>query len=407
MAYACASLPPGSRGLGYVALHLWLSALMIGAWATGGPSESDQRWTVAAGVLARLLLLLAPSFTTHDVQRYLWDGRVLLEGLDPYRIPAGAPELAALRQTWPTPSEHLAYPTLYPPGALFLFSALALLGPSGGAWAWKLVATLASVATVLVCWRLARERGQARHLSLVALSPLLLLEAGVGAHVDVLAGLFVSCALLLFQRRSHLWSGAAIGAAALVKLFPLSLVLPLALASEGRQRWRLLGAAALVFGAGYAAPLSLGILPPGSLPMFLERWRFGSPVFSLLSAALGVHGLYVAGALVVLGLAAVASWGRRQAWPSRASAALALPVALSPVVFPWYLASLVPTLAAAPSAVWVAWATAAPLTYEVIDQFDARGTWEPSSWPLWAIAAAVAIGAWLSLRSLRAPVSAR
>ena len=90
-----------------------------------------------------------------------------------------------------------------------------------------------------------------------------------------------------------------------------------------------------------------------------------------------------------LSLVAVTAWSAGAVGMRRA---LAIPLLISPVVFPWYLVPLVPLIALRPSGFWIAWATAVPLTYEVIDRFDSVGTWQPASWQLWIIGASCCLG---------------
>jgi hypothetical protein len=88
-----------------MALHFVLTAFMLGAWMTARTGVGS-RGTTTAGVLARLSVSFVAPFTTHDVSRHLRDGRVLLEGYDPYRLAPDAEALVALRAYWPTPAEH-------------------------------------------------------------------------------------------------------------------------------------------------------------------------------------------------------------------------------------------------------------------------------------------------------------
>ena len=185
-AHLVPALPPERRGQAYIALHLLLTVLMLGVWGTGSGSVSGAyRSTLVAGVLARVVLLGVPTFTTTDVERYLWDGRVLLAGHDPYQLAPDAAELSGLRATWPTPPEHAGYPTIYPPGALLLFAVAAWSGTAYCAIVWKLLVTAASLVMLWTLGTLARERKVDRHMPLVALSPLLILEGGVGSVTAV------------------------------------------------------------------------------------------------------------------------------------------------------------------------------------------------------------------------------
>ena len=334
--YAVAGAPDGVRGAGIIAVHLGVTCTMLLAWwlARRGAGWS---WILGTGAAARLVLAPAPSFTTHDVDRYLWDGRVVLEGLDPYGVSPNDEEVAHLRRDWPVAPEHAAYVTLYPPGALLLFAACARFGPDVAPVAWKVVATLASLVLLFMVSMLLRVLGRKRHLALVALSPLLLLEGGVGAHVDLVAACALCTGLWFWARERRGLAGAALAAGALFKPTPALAWFPL-VAAGGAQRARLamLGGAAGLGLAGYGAALLLGLAPVGSLGVFFAHWRFGSPVGALLSDLPAV-----AVALAIAMLGAATWWGRRAPWPA-AMLALSAPLLVSPVVFPWYLAGVVP-----------------------------------------------------------------
>jgi rSAM/selenodomain-associated transferase 2 len=392
-AHLVAAAPPAERGARYVALHLVLSVLMLGSWATAGRAGPRAcTWTLAAGVLARLALLGVPAFTSTDVVRYLWDGRVALAGLDPWRLSPGDPALAALAHTWPVPPTHTELTTIYPPGAMALFALAAATGADRAPAAWQLATTLASIATLAFVARLLEARSAGRHLPLAALSPLLVLEPGVGRHLDVFSALAVAGALALVERPAP--AGAALGAGAITKLLPGLAVVPLAAARGGRAGVRLTAAALAVAGLGYGAALALGLRPLGDVRTFFAGSRFGSPLFTLLEAGLGPAGAaIVAAVLAALALGLAARVARAGHVVAGVGVALAAPLVPGPVVFPWYLLSLVPVVALAPSATLVAWLTAAPLTYETNDRVALTGEWAPAVWPLWAIGAAWVAGA--------------
>lgn len=384
--YLIGVAPAGAHAAYGIALRFLLVLLMFGAWATSrGGTEKEHRWTLLAGIAARLLVAPIAVTMTHDVQRYLWDGAVFWSGLDPYRLAPAAPEVAALRTIWPTPPEHVAYSTIYPPGAVFLFGAATSLGPAWAPWVWKLFIVAASLGTLRLGARALEQLGLSRHLPLLAFSPLLVMETATGAHLDMVCALAVAAGLHLGARGKAASAGAVLGAGALVKFLPLLALLPLAARFEGRQARRLFASAAAVVCVGYGAALLLGLRPLGSLPVFFERWRFGSPTFSALAAVLGdaqaLRLMPLVAGTVLLGAMRLARWD----WRSAVALAVAAPLVASPVVFPWYLAPIVPAVALAPSAFALAWATTIPLTNEVIDRWQTTGIWEPASWPLWVI----------------------
>lgn len=424
LASAVAAAPLAWRGWAYLALHGLLSLLMLAAWLSlhqlrlyqaecvaAAPVMPDTRlklppplaqgllWVLIAGVLCRLLLLEVPAFTTHDVQRYLWDGAVALSGLDPYRVAPDSAAALPLRRFWPTPGEHAAYPTLYPPAALALFSFSALAGPIAGLWLWKALVTAASITTLLIAYRWLVRRGTAQYLPLLALSPLLLLETGIGAHVDGFSALAVVAALSAFEAGRRGRVGVWIGLGALVKLLPLVLLLPLCVAASARREWRKAGViastAVATLGLGYGLALLLHLQPIGSIGLLFQRWRFGSPLYAGLEASFSAPVaayLAMAALLILLLLCAWRAWANRGSdIASAVQLALAAPLLVSPVTFPWYLCALLPAILMRPRWALLVWLSVAPLTYEVLNAFDSTGVWAPALWPLWVIATCVAV----------------
>ena len=74
---------------------LWLLAVAI---VRRGRLPPRTIWLVlGVAVAMRLLTLTAPPMLSSDVYRYVWDGRVQLAGINPYRYLPAADELAFLR----------------------------------------------------------------------------------------------------------------------------------------------------------------------------------------------------------------------------------------------------------------------------------------------------------------------
>lgn len=390
LAYRIGDLAPAHTGSVYIGFHVMMTVAMLGAWALGG--EDRARLTLATGLIARLILIAAPMASSNDAERYLWDGAVVLAGLDPYAIAPADPQAAALRATWATPPEHAAYSTLYPPGALTMFALSALAGPAGGIWLWKAIAGAAGIATLLVTDRVLQRLKLRRHLPLVALSPILVLETGIGAHLDIFVALSIAVATLAFIAKRPVCVGIVLGLGAIVKLLPGAALLVFAIAAGRRDGARMVGAATVTVAATYGLACAIGWRPPGTLPVFFEKWRNGSPLFTLLEATLpGPLVLAVLAALAVALMTLAVGLARSRPLLA-AQLALATPLLLSPVAFPWYLGALIPLAAAAPSAVVIAWISTAPLVYEVRDRFVSDGIWMPALWPLFAIGVAWLVG---------------
>lgn len=388
--YILPAAPAAQSGSYYVAIHLALTGLMFALWRA---KEVDIKMLLLAGLCLRIILIPAPIFSSNDSERYLWDGAVVLAGLDPYITAPNMPEAADLRALWPTPEEHGAYPTLYPPGALALFALSALAGPVKGIWLWKFLASIAGLLSLLIGYDLLKRRGLLRHLPLIALSPLLLLETGVGAHLDSFCVLAVVTALALCDREKFILAGLIIGWSASLKFLPAIMTGPLIFYLRPTAALKLLASALISFIAIYALAIASGFQAIGILPVFFEKWRNGAPFYNALEYIFSPESLlWVIGTIAILMFALAAYLARQGRIMLALMITFAAPLVLSPVVFPWYLCVLVPLAALRPSAAILAWVSAAPLGYIVLNNWLSQGVWQPAEWPLWCIAVAVILG---------------
>lgn len=131
-------------------------------------------WGVA--VTVRLVLLFqAPG---DDIYRYVWEGRILHAGWNPYLYPPDAEVLVPLRDGLWHSVQHKTFTAIYPPLAQWMMSGLATI------WAapifFKLVFALADLA---VAGLLARRFGFRRAL-LYAWNPLVIYSFSGGGHYD-------------------------------------------------------------------------------------------------------------------------------------------------------------------------------------------------------------------------------
>lgn len=390
------------RGL-CLAGGLYLFAVGIVSRARGHLSKRclELVWVVA--VVGRLLPVLSPPLLETDPFRYLWDGAVWSQGVNPYRYaplevrlyPTGRtrhlyderesaelerlvelarePEMARLLET----INHPGVPTVYPPLAQVVFRFSNGVAP-GNLYMLKLLIAGVDLAVLWVLALLLRHLGRGEGWALVyGWCPLLFKEYAGSAHYDSLATLFLLASLLALLRGFRGRAGALLGMGFLGKIFPLMVLLVLP-RRYGRRGY---GAAALVVLGGYL-PFLLGgaRIFEGTL-VFGARWVRNASLYALARVpflswdqapreiplpALGdwtpapipLDSVLMAKVLLVpvglLGLALLA--GRRaetdQEVVARAWAGLTLFWVLSPVGNPWYLGWVLPLAALVGDLAW-------------------------------------------------------
>lgn len=319
---------------------VWV-AVMGGVWVVFGlgvwllrrtPPRTAAVLTLLGAVALPLAAGFAPPRSSDDLYRYLWDGRVQTSGVDPYRYVPASPELVHLRDDflWPQQSAwcepevpgHLAagcslinrpaVRTIYPPAAQAYFTAVSLLSPNGSRERPIQLASVLFALSTTVLLLLTRPALAA----LWAWCPLVALEAGNNAHLDVVA-VFLTIAALIVAARAKTWRGTASGAVLLGLAIATKFVPALAGGSLLRRRPLTLVAATAATVALLYLPHVLAVGPKvlGFLPEYLRAEGYGSGTrFALLALILPPRVAVIVAGLVLL---ATAAWVILRADPDR------------------------------------------------------------------------------------------
>jgi MFS family permease len=366
------------------------------------------RWGVVLIVVGGISLPLAAGFaggdqrgifgpprSSDDLYRYVWDGRVQAAGVDPYRYVPAAPELFELRDDflWPDTSHWCVGPdavdpdagrplvpgcslinrptvhTIYPPVAEALFLAIHGLSPPlrGTAPVQLVMAAFAAATTVLLVVGLRSARLDPRLAVLWAWCPVVAVEAGNNAHVDVVAAFLTGLALLVLARARTrgvcALGGVLVGLAIATKLTP-------ALVAPALVRRRPLvvamaaaGAVAIVY---LPHVMAVGTAVIGYIPGYLteEGYTDGSR-FALLTILMP-HAWAGPGAIAVL--VAVTLWVARTTDPDRpwlaATTMAGAALLVATPSYSWYAMLLVLLVALGGRPEWLVVALAAQLAQD-------------------------------------------
>lgn len=318
---------------------------------------------IGTAVLLRLVALPAPVFLSDDINRYVWDGRVQAAGINPYRYIPTDPELAPLRDSsiFPNINRSNYAPTIYPPIAQMLFLTANRLGNT--VLTMKLVLVAFEAVGIATLLHILRTVGRPReHILLYAWHPLPVWEIAGSGHIDAAVFSFTSLALATAIGGWRLWSAAALGAATLIKFFPLVLVPALwRPARSNFGDWRWLTAFTAVIIAAYLPYIGAGWRTLGFLPGYITEENLGSGSgFWLLDTARRIFPIplsaYLGLVACVMAALAIGALSKSPAPHSVASWATALGTAalfFASPHYPWYFIWLAGLLTAA--SWWPAW----------------------------------------------------
>lgn len=281
----------------------------------------------------RLLLWWSQPIQEVDFYRYLWDGRVTANGINPYlyspaqidqasRGSNTSPVLARLvelknsspeLQTIFSRVHQRDVPTIYPPFSQAVFAAVALMTPANVSVAWqirilKFILLVYDLATVTLVWLILRQLTMPTgRVIAYAWCPLVLKEFANSAHLDSIVVCLVTLAVWLLikahstgeKSKRVVFDGMAAGAwalAILAKIFPVILAPVFIRVWWMRFRWRgflFVGLAAAVVASGYlpfllrsgnnnASPETRASESFKGLQAFASRWEMNDLIFMVV-----------------------------------------------------------------------------------------------------------------------------
>jgi len=172
-------------------------------------------WTIIIfSLLFRLTLL--PVTPSDDVYRYLWEGKLQLNGTNPYSHPPDSSSLEHLRDGFFSGINHKHLTTIYPPLTLMIFAIADFISHS--LISMKIAFLIFDVLSIFVLIRLLRVMGkESVNVLIYAWSPLILISFAAKGHCDSLHIFFVILALYLYSIRSNVKSIASIALAVMSK----------------------------------------------------------------------------------------------------------------------------------------------------------------------------------------------
>ena len=385
------------------AAHL---AYLAAVWMVARGTRTSLASIVVLAALLRAVFLPTEPTLSEDVYRYLWDGRLVTHGVNPYAFAPDDPELAPLRDPLFERMNHAHVPTIYPPAAQLVFASVSAVSQDPRAF--KAALLVAETALLLALLALLRARGlPAERILVYAWNPLVVVESYGSAHLDLVLAALLLGSLALLERGRRVPAGIAWALAVTTKYTPLLLAPWLA----RRRAWTALAAGAVTIVLLYLPFLGAGSALGTGLVTYARHWEFNGSLYPLLQSwtGSGERARWILSAT----LAAATLWisWRARSGTGAALAILAATIVVSPTVFPWYLVLLVALLPLHTSPAVLAFSGLVVLSYAPLPRYHATGEWTLPAWIPWveyggaafvAIAAAGAAAAAARRRSAAA-----
>ncbi|WP_233992464.1 hypothetical protein [Salinibacter altiplanensis] len=326
-------------------------------WRRDAPSMREVLW---GALILRVAYLPVGPGLTDDLFRYIWDGWLQWEGINPYRYVPSDPALTSFQDT--TLYEELnsqSYYSVYPPLSQLVFALGGLF--YDGSWTTsyyvlKVLIMAVEFGGVVLLARLT----SARNVLLYAWNPLVLIETAGQGHTEALLVLLLLTAVWAVRQHCGACASLAIAGAGLVKIYPFALG-PFLLRRFG---WRAVWPGGLLvvgLSLPYAAPYALPHIK-ASVDLFAKLFEFNAgPYYATKHALWAWTGadwsktigplfrrLFLISLPVLYGLDAWYKWSFRRACLLVIGALFVL----STTVHPWYLLPVIALGVVGPRPSW-------------------------------------------------------
>jgi len=319
-----------------------------------------QKLLIAAAILFRLVLLFALPNLSDDFYRFIWDGRLLMSGENPFlHLPKEYillnPELGS--DIYPYLNSP-GYFSVYPPIHQFIFGIGSALSPSnllGSVVVMKCFILLAEIANLFLIAKLLEKFKLAkRHILLYALNPLVIIELCGNLHFEAIMLCFLLLTIWLLASGRIYLSALAFGLAVCTKLLPL-IFLPFLIKRLGWKKF-------LLFSLATGAVCVILFLPFvnkelianlfSSIDLYFQKFEFNASIYYFARWVgyrfVGYNIIQLLGPILaiitLLAMVIYAIIEKQQGWNSVLKTmliALSVYFLLATTVHPWYLTTLV------------------------------------------------------------------
>lgn len=372
-------MPNHRRNFGYVGSLVFLLALMLpiftitrsdttlllGSYAIAFGAYffvcqiPNERFLFGLGLVARIGLFLTLPILSDDVFRFLWDGILLKNGINPfdelpsYYLDKNITGLNLDRFNSLNSQDHF---TVYPPINQVIFWLAVNIS-----WDWlnqtnviRIFLLAADIGAFIYLRKLLLLKKKPLQLSMLYfLNPLLILEGVGNLHFEGMVIFFLVVGLYYFEKRQTPFSAIHFGLAIGTKLLPL-IFLPYFFFNEVRKR-----KVTFTFIAGLVSIISL--LPlysasfiagmKDSLGLYFQQFEFNGSIYYVIReigfAITGYNEIAIIGPALsiasVVTILSISIFGIRKKWPVEKVLLFVLSahLLLSMTIHPWYILPLI------------------------------------------------------------------
>jgi hypothetical protein len=363
-------------------------------------------WFVLFSIAFRIAIIPSDPVLSDDIFRYLWDGKIFANGINPYAHAPISDHLSILRVD--SFYQYVNFPeiaTVYPPVSQFLFLINEYLG--GTILSWKILLFGIEVILVIILLKILKHFSLNQTRILIYLfNPLVIIETYGSGHIEICGIMLFWMGVYYFYQNKSRYSIIFFALSIMTKFLSFISTIPFLSKKFARQILQMVTICFVII-----LPFSWGgVLPVPGLFSYVNRWEFNGAIYKLITAGFQFldireyqwmtanlsghvetfyfsYGFYYKLiALAVLLFVLYDQMRKLQAAARFTSinyirssfVVTGLLLLLSPTFYPWYLLWIIPFLIFMPNYAWISLTLLMQLSYYVLKNYALLSVWEES-----------------------------
>jgi alpha-1,6-mannosyltransferase len=341
-------------------------------------SSKEVLWIICIFFLLRIVFVNTNPIGSNDIYRYIWDGKVQYNHINPYLYAPNDLSLKFLRSADSVYGNlcftHLK--TIYFPFSEWIFF-LGFLLSGDAVWGYKLILIFAELSTVIsILYILKKLKIDIKYVLFYVLCPLPIIQYAIDAHLDAFGFPFILLSIIFFLNKKILLSSIFLGLSLSIK--PVGIVLlPIFFFTEKKFFKKIL----LIIIPFFVLiiqflPYIFTSNPFEAFFIYVENWTFNGFIFEVLNLYFKNNQLtrVLCGVLLLLFLLPV--YLSKKDFVFKIYYSTFLLMIFSPVVHPWYLGWLAILIPLSQKWSGITFVALASLTSFTILNYSLHSIWE-------------------------------
>lgn len=331
---------------------------------------------ITLSLILRIIFISVQPIGSDDYYRYLWDGKVIANGINPYKYSADAEELTNLHsEVLPSKVNHANLKTVYPPLSIIIFYfSYILFGESYIGI--KIFLLLFEIITFISLYLILKKlKFPLKNILIYALCPLPIFQFFIDAHVDGFGISLLALSILFYLDKKIDLSLIFTGLSICIKPVGI-LLLPIYFLNERnlKEKIKVVVIPILTCGIFYLPFIFTGKVFE-ALTNFTVNWTFNGFIFDLLNFILNDNQKtrFICGIIfLIIYLLIIFS---KQKLLDKIYLSIFFLLIFSPVVHPWYAVWLAVLLPFIPKKSGIAFTGLISLTVFTILIYQTTSVW--------------------------------